>query len=65
MNAVNPVKLYTIPEAARVMEISEFTLREFVKSGQFRVTRVNENARPRISGQAILDFAKPCESVAQ
>ena len=64
MSPINPIRLYSLPETARLLGIPLYTVRQFVKERKLGVKRVRPNAHPRIPGQAILDFSRTYERAA-
>lgn len=56
MTQIVPFRLYTVPEAAELLGVSEQAVRTLIADDRLAVTRINESGHPRVTGQAILNF---------
>lgn len=62
--AVRAIRLYTVPESATILGISEEAVRDLIRTNQLRARRVRPNAIPRIPGQSLLDYVGVASSEA-
>lgn len=54
-------KVYTCKEVAEKYRVSEFTIREWIKSGKLKAVRTGEKGRYRIKQEHLDEFEKSCE----
>ena len=57
MAEVEPFRLYSVPETARIMGISEAAVRTLIANRRLGFVEISDGGNPRVTGQAIADFA--------